>query len=87
MRTTKAIAPCAYCGTEALMTRDHVVPQAELIDFCKGIAAKIMKNSPVAIAKAIKAINANYEPINGGVAVIAQNTMTGHIIAAGSINR
>jgi enoyl-CoA hydratase len=45
---------------------NHVVPQAELIDFCKGIAAKIMKNSPVAIAKAIKAINANYEDgING----------------------
>lgn len=45
---------------------NHVVPQAELLDFCKGIAAKIMKNSPVAIAKAIKAINANYEDgVNG----------------------
>ena len=40
---------------------NHVVPQAELLDFCKGIAAKIMKNSPVAIGAAIKAINANYE--------------------------
>jgi enoyl-CoA hydratase len=45
---------------------NHVVPQAELIGFCKGIAAKIMKNSPVAIANAIKAINANYEDgVNG----------------------
>lgn len=45
---------------------NHVVPQAELVDFCKGIAAKIMKNSPVAIAKAIMAINANYESgVNG----------------------
>ena len=45
---------------------NHVVPQAELLDFCKGIAAKIMKNSPVAIGKAIKAINANYEDgVNG----------------------
>lgn len=45
---------------------NHVVPQGELLDFCKGIAAKIMKNSPVAIAKAIKAINANYEDgVNG----------------------
>lgn len=45
---------------------NHVVPQAELLDFCKGIAAKIMKNSPVAISKAIKAINANYEDgVNG----------------------
>ena len=45
---------------------NHVVPQAELIDFCKGIAAKIMKNSSVAIARAIEAINANYEDgVNG----------------------
>lgn len=45
---------------------NHVVPQAELMEFTKGIAAKIMKNSPVAIGAAIKAINANYEDgING----------------------
>lgn len=45
---------------------NHVVPQAELLDFCKGIAGKIMKNSPVAIGNAIRAINANYEDgING----------------------
>ena len=40
---------------------NHVVPQAELVEFTKGIAAKIMKNSPMAISKAIKAINANYK--------------------------
>ena len=40
---------------------NHVVPQAELLEFTKGIAAKIMKNSPMAIGKAIKAINANYK--------------------------
>lgn len=45
---------------------NHVVPQAELLEFTKGIAAKIMKNSPVAIAKAIKAINANYEDGTNG---------------------
>lgn len=45
---------------------NHVVRQAELLDFCKGIAAKIMKNSSVAIAAAIKTINANYEDgVNG----------------------
>lgn len=45
---------------------NHVVPQAELLDFAKGIAGKIMKNSPVAIARAIQAINANYEDgVNG----------------------
>ena len=42
------------------------MPQAELIDFTKGIATKIMRNSPFAIGRAIKAINANFkEGING----------------------
>ncbi|MCW4469214.1 enoyl-CoA hydratase-related protein [Flavobacterium sp. MFBS3-15] len=45
---------------------NHVVPQAELLDFCKGIGGKIMKNSSVAIANAIKAINANYEDGTNG---------------------
>jgi|SRR6218665_2521002 len=45
---------------------NHVVPQAELLDFTKGIATKIMRNSPYAIGRAIKAINANYkEGVNG----------------------
>lgn len=39
---------------------NHVVPQAELMDFTKGIASKIIKNSPVAIGKAIAAVNAGY---------------------------
>jgi len=45
---------------------NHVVPQADLLEFTKGIAAKIMRNSPIAIGKAIKAINANYrDGVNG----------------------
>lgn len=40
---------------------NHVVPQAELVEFAKGIASKIMRNSPVAIGFAIKAINANFK--------------------------
>ncbi len=45
---------------------NHVVPQGELLDCCKGIAAKILKNSPVAIGYAIKAVNANFkEGVNG----------------------
>ncbi|UOK43252.1 MULTISPECIES: enoyl-CoA hydratase/isomerase family protein [Flavobacterium] len=45
---------------------NHVVTQAELLDFAKGIAAKIAKNSSVAIAKAIEVVNANYEDgVNG----------------------
>lgn len=45
---------------------NHVVPQAELLEFTKGIAAKITKNSSIAIGKAIQAINANYtDGVNG----------------------
>ena len=45
---------------------NYVVAQAELLDFCNGIAQKIIKNSPVAISKAIKAINANFKDgVNG----------------------
>lgn len=40
---------------------NHVVPQEELLNFTKGIAEKIVKNSTVAIAKAIQAVNANYK--------------------------
>jgi len=45
---------------------NHVVPQVELLEFTKGIATKIARNSSVAIAKAIESINANYEDgVNG----------------------
>lgn len=45
---------------------NHVVPQAELLSFTKGIAQKIIKNAPYAIGKAIKAINTNYEDRKNG---------------------
>lgn len=45
---------------------NHVVPQAELLEFCNGIAQKILRNSPTAISQAIKAVNANFEDgVNG----------------------
>ncbi len=45
---------------------NHVVPQAELLDYCNGIAQKILRNSPAAISQAIKAVNANFEDgVNG----------------------
>lgn len=45
---------------------NHVVPQTELLDFTKGIAQRIMKNSPFAIGKAIKTINDNFKDgVNG----------------------
>ncbi len=39
---------------------NHVVPQSELLDFCNAIAQKIIRNSPVAISHAIKAIISNF---------------------------
>ena len=45
---------------------NHVLPQKELLPFCNSIAQKIMLNSPVAIGKAIEAVNANYvSGVNG----------------------
>jgi enoyl-CoA hydratase len=45
---------------------NHVVPQSELFSAYMTIATRIMKNSPLAISKAIEAINANYiSGING----------------------
>ncbi len=40
---------------------NHVVPQLELLDFANTIAQKIIKNSPIAISQAIKAINDNFK--------------------------
>ncbi len=40
---------------------NHVVDQSALLDFCYGIAKKIMRNSPIAIGMAIQAVNANFE--------------------------
>jgi enoyl-CoA hydratase len=45
---------------------NHVVPEAELLDYCVSIANKIIKNSPYAIGKAIKAVNANFKEGKNG---------------------
>ena len=45
---------------------NYVVEQEELLPFCEKIAGKIMRNSSIAIAAAIKTINANYDnSVNG----------------------
>jgi enoyl-CoA hydratase len=45
---------------------NHVTTQEELMPLAKKIAGKIMRNSPVAIKAAIKAINSNFkEGVNG----------------------
>lgn len=45
---------------------NHVVPQAELIEFCQGLAQKICKNAPVALSEAINAINASVDKTKNG---------------------
>ena len=40
---------------------NHMVAQEQLIPFCKKIAQKIINNSPVAIAAAIKAVNSGFK--------------------------
>ncbi|WP_179337602.1 enoyl-CoA hydratase/isomerase family protein [Winogradskyella ludwigii] len=48
---------------------NHVVAQEELLALAEKIAGKIMRNSSVAISKAIKAINANYRDGKDGFKV------------------
>ena len=52
---------------------NHVVSQEELLAFTKAIASKIANNSSVAIAKAIEAINANFEDGTNGYEVEIKN--------------
>jgi enoyl-CoA hydratase len=52
---------------------NHVVSQTELIEFSKGIASKIAKNSSVAISNAIEAVNANFKDGVNGYAVEIKN--------------
>ncbi|SDE96217.1 enoyl-CoA hydratase [Pricia antarctica] len=44
---------------------NHVVSPENLLSFCKDLANKISKNSPVAISHAIKAINAGFKNTDG----------------------
>jgi enoyl-CoA hydratase len=45
---------------------NYVVAQDQLLAKCNELAAAIMKNSPTALAAAIRAVNAGYEPgVNG----------------------
>jgi len=52
---------------------NHVVEQDQLLPFCKELAAKILKNSPMAIASAIRAVNAGFKDgVNGFEAEIEE---------------
>ncbi|WP_298265853.1 enoyl-CoA hydratase-related protein [uncultured Lutibacter sp.] len=52
---------------------NYVVEHEELIPLCENVAAKIMRNSSVAIGAAIKAINANYTNCVNGYSVEIEN--------------
>lgn len=45
---------------------NHVVPQTELIEFCQGLAQKIIKNAPIALTEAITAINSCFDKTKNG---------------------
>jgi enoyl-CoA hydratase len=45
---------------------NYVVPQNELLAFCNEIVQRILKNSPHAIGKAIKSVNANFKEGKNG---------------------
>ncbi|MFD0863019.1 enoyl-CoA hydratase/isomerase family protein [Sungkyunkwania multivorans] len=68
-RAMEMIMTAGMIGTEkafAFGLINHMVAQEELLPFCKKIATKITNNSPVAIAKAIQAVNAGFkEGIDG----------------------
>ncbi len=51
---------------------NYVVPQEELLALCRKLAQKIANNSSVAIAQAINAVNAGYNPKEDGFAVEIQ---------------
>ncbi len=46
---------------------NHVVPQEHLLPKCNELALAMMKNSPTALAAAIRAVNAGYEPGANGM--------------------
>ena len=48
---------------------NYVVEQEELMPLCEKLASKIARNSSVAIAAAIKAVNANYKNCVNGFGV------------------
>lgn len=54
---------------KALGLVNHVTSQEELLSFTQKIAEKIIRNSPLAIAAAIKAVNANFDVDKNGFEV------------------
>lgn len=64
MITSAAAIPAAEALQWGLV--NHVVPQAELLEKATSLAKRIMRNSPVAIGKAMQAVLAGYtDGVNG----------------------
>lgn len=59
MITTAQMVPADVALAHGLV--NYVVPQPELLEKCRQIASKILKNSPTAIGFAIEAVNAGFE--------------------------
>lgn len=51
---------------------NHVVPQAELLDFCRQLLARMLSKGPVALGLVIKSVNAGYDPRQDGYALEAE---------------
>lgn len=71
-RAMEMIMTGGMIGTEQALSYgliNHMFAQEQLIPQCKKIAEKIIQNSPVAISKAIKAINAGFIPGENGFEV------------------
>jgi enoyl-CoA hydratase len=68
-RAMELIMTAGMIGAEeakAMGLVNHVVPQEELVPLAEKIGSKILRNSSVAIAAAIRAVNANFEDgVNG----------------------
>jgi enoyl-CoA hydratase len=45
---------------------NHITQQEDLLEFCRTLAGQIVKNSPVAISHAIKAVNAGFSSSKPG---------------------
>ena len=50
---------------------NHVVPQAELLDFCRQLLGKILGKAPVAVGLVLECVNAHYDKGTDGYAAEA----------------
>lgn len=68
-KAIEMIATAAMISADEALTWgivNYVVPQAELINKCQEIASKMIRNSPSAIAAAIRAVNAGFRTGTNG---------------------